>query len=82
MTAQGVTAVTGSETAGTVVNVAVPLAAGVGGGIMIARQQAAQRATTVTASGHGRGRDGRDGGRRSSSTNPLPMEQCRTPSCC
>ena len=44
LTAQATTAVTGSETAGTVVDMAVPVVAGTAGGIMIAKQAAKEAA--------------------------------------
>ena len=49
LTKQGVTYVTGSETAGTVVDVGLPIVAGVAGGILVARQKAAQAAAAKAA---------------------------------
>ena len=48
MTAQAVTAATGSETAGTVVDAAIPLVAGIGGVVQVARQKAAQAAALAS----------------------------------
>ena len=49
LTKQAVTAATGSEMAGTVADVAIPLVAGIGGGIAVARGQAAKKAAQKVA---------------------------------
>ena len=55
MTAQGVTAATGSQTLGTVVDIGIPLVAGIGGAVQIARQK------TAPSSGCGDGSANRGG---------------------